>query len=116
LHDLDLCLPPDFLVLGDDAFGVRGTALDKVCTAVLHNAGCNRHLGDCVGPVHLHDCIMARGIGPGCIENLSIAHRLIAPIAPIDPSRRIVLAMTLFTLASICMADSRSSRVSNDRR
>jgi hypothetical protein len=44
----------DFLVLGEgvfgdffgDLFGVRGTVLDKVCTAVLHNAGCILQLGD----------------------------------------------------------------------
>jgi hypothetical protein len=84
LNDLDLCLPPlDFLVLGDDVlgdffgdalFGVRGTVLDKVCMAVLQNAGCNRQFGDCVGPVHLQGRIIVRRFGVGCIENLSITH------------------------------------------
>ena len=90
MHDLDLGLPPildgDFLVLGDDAlgdffgdffgdalFGVRGTVLDKVCMAVLQNAGCNRQFGDCVGPVHLQGRIIVRRFGVGCIEDLSIA-------------------------------------------
>lgn len=84
--------------------------------AVLHNAGGSLQFGDWFGPVHLHeDCIVARGIGPGCIENLFITHRLIALIGL---SRCIVLAMISFTLVSSCLAtlcsDSCSSSNAND--
>ena len=116
--DLDLRLPPlDLRVLGedalglgedalDDAFGVRGTVIDNEYAAVLHNPGCNLHLGDWFGPVHLHWGMMGRKFGVGCIENLLIATRAIVPIGP---SRWIVLVMTLFTLASSWLATSRSS-------
>lgn len=110
LGEAALVLGEAALVLGeaarDDAFGVvRGTVVDTECAAVLQNAGCNLHLGDGSGPVHLHWGIMGRKFGVGCIENLLIANR---PIALIGPSRWIVLAMTLFTLASSWLATSRS--------
>lgn len=112
----ELRLPPsDLRVLGDATFVFgdaafvlsRGTVLDNACVAALHNAGGILQFGDRLDPLHLHERIMVCGVGPDCIANLSIVNRLIAPIGR---SRWIVLAMTLFTLASICMAASRSSR------
>ena len=105
-------MPPlDLRVLGEAA-SMRGIVLDKACVATLHNANGILQLEDCLGPVHLHECIMGRRFELGCIDNLSIANR---PIALIGLSRWIVLAMTVFTLASICLAASCSSRVSSDR-